>query len=120
GYSNSYWGWGSEDDDLKQRCRNRRIPVRRRRGVYRSLPHDRCIIEGLYAQNRRQFAEAATDLHRQDTDGLRQVRYRIASRSRISRFAVHLRVEFDSKHEPIAFGVPSIEQLRSDAIDCPA
>lgn len=39
GYSNEYWGWGAEDDDLGERCRVRKIPLIVRRGRYTSLYH---------------------------------------------------------------------------------
>lgn len=40
GYSNLYWGWGSEDIDLSLRIRGRRIPTDRRRGTYLPLDHE--------------------------------------------------------------------------------
>lgn len=41
GYSNRYWGWGAEDDDLYLRLWLQRIPIVYAQGLYRSLPHDR-------------------------------------------------------------------------------
>lgn len=39
GYSNDYWGWGVEDNDLGERCRRKEIPFTLRKGKYVSLPH---------------------------------------------------------------------------------
>jgi len=39
GYSNRYWGWGCEDDDLLARAWSENITIERRPGLYRSLPH---------------------------------------------------------------------------------
>ena len=44
GFSNSFWGWGGEDDDLFQRIRARNLTVQRHRPLresrYTMLPHD--------------------------------------------------------------------------------
>jgi hypothetical protein len=39
GYSNRYWGWGSEDDDFLVRLWAHGVPIERRPGRYRSLVH---------------------------------------------------------------------------------
>lgn len=39
GFSNEYYGWGCEDDDLRLRCYTFNVPVTRRQGRYRTLPH---------------------------------------------------------------------------------
>lgn len=39
GFSNGYWGWGSEDDDLLVRCVKNGLRWTRRIGTYESLPH---------------------------------------------------------------------------------
>jgi glycosyltransferase involved in cell wall biosynthesis len=39
GYSNDYWGWGVEDNDLGERCKRKDIPFCLRKGRYLSLPH---------------------------------------------------------------------------------
>lgn len=51
GYSNEYWGWGAEDDDVFNRCRLLKIPTKRKMGVYESLQHERVIPQNLYQNN---------------------------------------------------------------------
>jgi hypothetical protein len=39
GYSNDYWGWGYEDDDLRTRCQATGLEPEFRDGTYTTLPH---------------------------------------------------------------------------------
>jgi len=40
GFSNEFWGWGSEDDDLIRRCAHEKLVITRREGgVFESLDH---------------------------------------------------------------------------------
>jgi xylosylprotein 4-beta-galactosyltransferase len=39
GYSNDYWGWGYEDDDLRTRCGNANLSLAFRDGTYSTLAH---------------------------------------------------------------------------------
>ncbi len=41
GFSNGYWGWDGEDDDLFMRFWLAGVPIQRLSGKYRSLPHPR-------------------------------------------------------------------------------
>jgi hypothetical protein len=41
GFSNEYWGWGAEDDDLRLRCDTMNVTVQRKQGRFYSLPHER-------------------------------------------------------------------------------
>ena len=43
GYSNGYWGWGCEDDDLFLRTSVCGVPIQRTPGRYLSLPHERTL-----------------------------------------------------------------------------
>jgi N-terminal domain of galactosyltransferase/N-terminal region of glycosyl transferase group 7 len=47
GYSNEYWGWGNEDDDLYIRCQLSGLQIRQKPGRYLSLPHpaSQCSVE---------------------------------------------------------------------------
>jgi len=51
GYSNEYWGWGAEDDDVIHRCMIRDVDTYRKPCRYRSLNHERNIERFEYNQN---------------------------------------------------------------------
>lgn len=51
GYSNNYWGWGAEDDDVYFRCLKMKVDVLRDYGRYRSLDHERKIFKHEYDKN---------------------------------------------------------------------
>jgi len=39
GFSNEYWGWGGEDDDLRMRCVREGLTLGYRPGMFKSIPH---------------------------------------------------------------------------------
>lgn len=51
GYSNEYWGWGAEDDDVLLRCSIMGIGTFRKDCKYRSLSHERKIDSVPYWTN---------------------------------------------------------------------
>ncbi len=51
GYSNEYWGWGAEDDDVLLRCSIMGVPTFRKDCRYRSLSHERKIDSVPYWTN---------------------------------------------------------------------
>jgi hypothetical protein len=61
GFSNTYWGWGYEDLDLKNRFERAGISMGRRKGTFRALPHD----HNAYDDNRmlNAVARANADLY---------------------------------------------------------
>lgn len=78
GYSNDYWGWGSEDDDLLRRIRKMGLtPERREIGIFESLEHeyataDKTILTA--ANNNYERLVTEPDL---TTDGLTTLQYEL-------------------------------------------
>lgn len=51
GYSNEYWGWGAEDDDVFHRCKGTYTTMSRKPCRYKSLAHERVLDKTQYAAN---------------------------------------------------------------------
>jgi predicted glycosyltransferase involved in capsule biosynthesis len=89
GYSNDYWGWGAEDDDVMFRCIAKGIRPERKIGRYSSLSHERVITQDLYNENLRKFFDFknAPNLEfinqRIDSDGLNTLSYEIIEEEKL-------------------------------------
>jgi beta-1,4-galactosyltransferase 1 len=78
GYSNSYWGWGGEDDDMLRRCGYAGLAVQRQLpGTFQSLDHDRPRDPELYARNVHRLREMWAGRVDWRCDGLTSCRYRV-------------------------------------------
>lgn len=82
GYSNEYWGWGAEDDDLLLRCKKAGIETLRRPCSFRSLPHIRGFNTSEYEknfENLRSFTNSSKSLS--EESGLTNLHYDVISSS---------------------------------------
>jgi hypothetical protein len=63
GFNNDYWGWGAEDDDLRDRCNLHNIPITWGDGKFRSLSHRHALSspssKNLYKANSEKLAAKA-------------------------------------------------------------
>ncbi|CAH8588186.1 unnamed protein product [Heterobilharzia americana] len=78
GYSNSYWGWGGEDDDLEKRLKALRIKyvhLDKSLGRYVSVPHEEQAT--LSQKSRRILLNDA--VRRMHVDGLNSLSYRVVN-----------------------------------------
>jgi glycosyl transferase family 7 (putative galactosyltransferase) len=79
GYSNAYWGWGCEDDDMAQRIAHHGLAVGRRQGRYLSLPHahgwNQEAVPDAYRRNRARLRKRYSYVH----DGLTTLQYKVAA-----------------------------------------
>lgn len=82
GFSNNYYGWGSEDDDVQMRIQQKFGQIRRygeHQGMFHSQPHT-IIHEQCDKNNNPRNRAWAADLnkgHKLEDDGLRQAKYDI-------------------------------------------
>ena len=99
GYSNDYWGWGAEDDDIMFRCISKGVKATRKNGRYRSLSHDRKILQDLYSENLKKFFELKNGgigteaTHKKiGSDGLTTLEYEVLEERKISTKATLVKV----------------------------
>jgi len=78
GYSNDYWGWGAEDDDLLHRVKSSGFEwTRRYPGAVRSLKHDRDINQEEYRKNIEKVREMWANKLEFKTEGLNTLEYEV-------------------------------------------
>ena len=83
GYSNEYWGWGAEDDDVYRRVTVKGLTPCRKQGRYRSLHHDRFIPSFQYNQNINYLNISASFI---ETDGLSSLSYDIIESEKFEKY----------------------------------
>jgi len=95
GYSNGYWGWGAEDDDVLLRCSIMGVNASRKDCGYRSLSHDRNIPESLYNKNLEKFRDLrlAPTKEKIFLDGLETLSYEKVKEEKLSEFCSILDVK---------------------------
>jgi hypothetical protein len=93
GYSNSYWGWGFEDTDMKKRLDANKIKIYYRDGLYQPLIHDNLgfnineenkVVESEYhINNRKTFNENWKDNQNYLKDGINNFIYKVISNKEV-------------------------------------
>lgn len=76
GYSNEFWGWGGEDDDLLKRVLNKGYRLTRRKGVYKSIEN----TPGHLKNNHKNYKSNVDRLSKQydfNTDGLNTLKWEL-------------------------------------------
>lgn len=74
GFSNEYWGWGSEDDDLIARCKQAGLVTHRREGgVFKSLDHAINIDQKQAVANFERYKKKID----YNTDGLTTLEFKV-------------------------------------------
>ena len=90
GYSNDYWGWGAEDDDIMYRCMVRGLKPARKNGRYKSLTHERIIKQDLYNENLKKYFEFKNSPNLEkmeekiERDGLSSLEYEILEENNLT------------------------------------
>lgn len=91
GYSNEYFGWGAEDDDLLKRVLNSGFELKRRKGIYKSLPHKKSPINHSNRQNSLRKLKSNYNFRE---EGLNTLKYDILSTEKINDFCEIIKVDF--------------------------
>jgi N-terminal domain of galactosyltransferase/N-terminal region of glycosyl transferase group 7 len=86
GYSNEFWGWGGEDDEIYKRCQQLEISIDRRKCIFRSLRHDHKIDFKLHRKNIEHLQNG-----RSNNDGLNCCLYHVESQTIMENY-IHLKV----------------------------
>ena len=86
GYSNEYWGWGAEDDDVLLRCSIMGVPTFRKNCKYRSLSHERKIDSVPYWTNVNRLRSFQSNPTPEAIlrDGISTLKYKKTGETRIS------------------------------------
>lgn len=87
GYSNEYWGWGAEDDDLLLRCVHNKIQIKRKMCKFDSLSHEKIneySNEVSYNRNRIHDIKLHHKYDVFDVDGLNSLEYKLDEVIKIS------------------------------------
>ena len=93
GYSNSYWGWGFEDTDMKKRLDTNNIKVDYRDGFYQPLIHDnlgydmneekQVVPSEYHINNQKTFDENWKDNKNYLKDGINNFSYKVISNEEV-------------------------------------
>lgn len=82
GYSNEYWGWGAEDDDILYRCHLIGLKVQRQwPGILTSLNHGRHIDRNEYEKNIQRFREMQSKKLDWKHEGINSCKYEVLDRN---------------------------------------
>lgn len=76
GYSNNFWGWGGEDDDILKRIKKHGYGIYRRKGVYKSLYHP---INGPTHKNYQNNVNLLYSKYDFNKEGLNTLQYELIS-----------------------------------------
>lgn len=88
GFSNNFWGWGGEDDDLLNRVLDSNFKLERRNGIYKSLDHK--ISDKT---NRKKNIKILNSKYNFKEDGLSNLEFRILEEIRLNSFVIKIKVE---------------------------
>lgn len=100
GFSNDYWGWGTEDLELGIRCNKKNVPIKEVPGRYMALPHrtegdtvDSSKTSRQTRENRKIFEEVTKDENKLFSSGLSTLDYKLIEKEKKELYTIY-RVDF--------------------------
>lgn len=90
GFSNDFWGWGLEDDDLYLRIKNSNLKLTNRQCVFKSLPHEKAYKKEHYDKNYEKI-KVSYDYKK---DGLLNASYSLVKKEILNNFTENIKVDF--------------------------
>jgi len=93
GYSNEYWGWGAEDDDMLKRCQEADVKVTRvESNPFQSLSHEHALEQKeqkkLHAKNGKRFA----NWYDTSKDGINTLRFELVNQEELDKGVLNVTV----------------------------
>ena len=88
GFSNDFWSWGGEDDDLLSRVRHFGYELKRRECRYKSLPHKKSD-----RSNRINNVKKLKSKYNYLEDGLSTLEYKVLEEVKLNDFTIKIKVE---------------------------
>ena len=79
GYSNDFWGWGAEDDDMLLRCEKANIQIERRLCKFNSLPHVHALSNNETRLNHQKNCVRMNTGYDYSEDGINNCEYTVLS-----------------------------------------
>jgi len=85
GFSNEYWGWGAEDDDMFMRCKYANLRIERpSRGTMTSLSHKKDTDAALHGKNHSRVMQMRQGVIDWRNEGLGSCNYNVLTSQRES------------------------------------
>ncbi|CAG5102511.1 Oidioi.mRNA.OKI2018_I69.chr1.g336.t2.cds [Oikopleura dioica] len=109
GYSNLFWGWGGEDDDMFNRIRFANMKILRpppTTARFKMIKHDH---ESSNKPNPKRFSLLKNSLSRMSEDGLNSLEYTVKA---IHKFPTHTMIDVDLGNDGRPKAKVTLQQLR--------
>jgi len=92
GYSNDYWGWGGEDDDLLKRVRLIGYDLYRREGILNCLNDENHVTTYNNHDNYNNNVRKLGSNYNSNSDGLNTLNYELVETIKLNKFTELIRV----------------------------